>query len=140
MLGINKDYIQICIITKSNKINMRSKFKWIYTLLVALTMQFSFAQEKTITGTVSDVNGPTPGVNVVVKGSSRGVSTGFDGSYSIKAKVGETLLYTFLGMKDAIRLIGSENIINVTLQDNAKELETVVVTSFNIKKRRDAIG
>ena len=47
---------------------MRSKFKWIFALLVALSMQFSFAQEKTVTGTVSDDKGALPGANVVVKG------------------------------------------------------------------------
>jgi hypothetical protein len=47
---------------------MRSKFKWIFTLLIALTIQYSFAQEKTVTGVVKDDNGQTlPGVNVVVK-------------------------------------------------------------------------
>ena len=52
---------------------MRSKFKWIFTLLVALSMQFSFAQEKTVTGVVSDDNGTLPGANVVVKGTTKGV-------------------------------------------------------------------
>jgi hypothetical protein len=48
---------------------MRSKFKWILTLLIALSMQFSFAQQKTVSGVVSDSSGPVPGVNVVVKGT-----------------------------------------------------------------------
>ena len=46
---------------------MRLKFKWIFTLLMALSMQFSFAQEKTVSGVVSDETGPIPGVNVVLK-------------------------------------------------------------------------
>jgi hypothetical protein len=50
---------------------MRSKFKWILTLLIALSMQFSFAQQKTVSGVVSDSSGPVPGVNVVVKGTKR---------------------------------------------------------------------
>ncbi|UFH46584.1 carboxypeptidase-like regulatory domain-containing protein [Flavobacterium galactosidilyticum] len=48
---------------------MRLKFKWIFTLLLALSMQFSFAQEKTVSGVVSDASGPIPGVNVLIKGS-----------------------------------------------------------------------
>ena len=47
---------------------MRSKFKWIFTLLVALSMQFSFAQEKTVTGFVSDATGPIPGQMLLLKG------------------------------------------------------------------------
>ncbi|MBC7524788.1 MAG: carboxypeptidase-like regulatory domain-containing protein, partial [Flavobacterium sp.] len=73
---------------------MRSKFKWIFTLLIALSMQFSFAQEKTVSGVVSDATGPIPGANVVVKGTKRGTQTDVDGKYSIKAKQGETLVYS----------------------------------------------
>ena len=54
---------------------MRLKFKWIFTLLMALSMQFSFAQEKTVSGIVSDETGPVPGVNVVVKGTKNGIQT-----------------------------------------------------------------
>lgn len=118
---------------------MRSKFKWIFTLLMALTMQFSFAQEKTITGTVSDGNGPLPGVNVVVKGTQRGVQTNFDGTYSIKASAGETLVYSFMGMRDISKVVGSGNVINTIMQDDSKVLTEVVVTAMNIKKRSDAL-
>jgi TonB-linked SusC/RagA family outer membrane protein len=107
--------------------------------MVALTMQFSFAQEKTITGLVSDSSGPLPGVNVVVKGTQRGVSAGFDGRYSIKAKVGEQLVYSFLGYPDVTRTVGSENTINVSLQEAPIKLGDVVVTgAVGIKKRVDA--
>ena len=58
---------------------MRLKFKWIYTLLLALSMQFSFAQEKTVSGVVSDSSGPIPGANVVIKGTKNGIQTDFDG-------------------------------------------------------------
>ena len=64
---------------------MRSKFKWIFTLLLALSMQFSFAQEKTVTGVVSDESGPLPGASVIVKGTKRGTQTDVDGKYSLKA-------------------------------------------------------
>ena len=64
---------------------MRSKLKWIFTLLLALTLQFSFAQEKTITGVVSDATGTLPGANVVVRGTNKGVQTDIDGKYSIQA-------------------------------------------------------
>ncbi|MGH2665687.1 SusC/RagA family TonB-linked outer membrane protein [Flavobacterium sp.] len=109
---------------------MRSKFKWIFTLLLAFTMQFSFAQEKTITGVVTDASGPLPGVNVVVKGTQRGVQTNFDGSYSIKAKEGETLVYSFLGMNETTRVVGATTVISVKLQDNTQILETVVVEGY----------
>ena len=119
---------------------MRSKFKWIFTLLMALTMQFSFAQEKTITGVVSDASGPLPGVNVVLKGTNKGVSTGFDGSYSIKAKEGETLVYSFMGMRDVSKVVGASNVINTVLQDDSKQLGEVVVVAYGKQKKEALTG
>jgi TonB-linked SusC/RagA family outer membrane protein len=119
---------------------MRSKFKWIFTLLMALTMQFSFAQEKTITGVVSDANGPIPGANVVVKGTTKGVSTSFDGKYSIKAKEGEVLVFSFMGMDDASRAVEGASVINVKLVEaGARTLGEVVVTALGVKKSSKAI-
>ena len=73
---------------------MRSKFKWIFTLLVALSMQFSFAQEKTVTGVVTDGKLPLPGANVTIKGSLKGSATDLDGKFAIKAKAGDVLVVT----------------------------------------------
>lgn len=103
-------------------------------------MQFSFAQEKTITGVVSDASGPLPGVNVVIKGTQRGVQTNFDGGYSIKAKEGETLVFTFLGMKEITRLVGATSSINVTMQDDATVLSEVVVVGYGTTTKEAYVG
>ena len=118
---------------------MRLKIKWIYTLLLALSMQFSFAQEKTVSGVVSDASGPIPGANVVVKGTKNGVQTDFDGKYAIKAKVGDVLVITFVGMQDATVKVGASNSVNVKLQ-GGNTLDEVVVTAFGIKKKDRALG
>ncbi len=70
---------------------MKLKLTWFMTLFMAFVMQFSFAQEKTVTGTVTSATDgfPLPGVNVIVKGTARGVQTDFDGNYSIKASANE---------------------------------------------------
>lgn len=107
---------------------MRSKFKWIFTLLLAFSMQFSFAQEKSISGTVNEGGLPMPGVTVMVKGSTSGTQTDFDGKYTIKAKQGETLEFSFVGFKTKSVVIGTSNTINVTLEDGT-EIETVEVVS-----------
>jgi len=86
---------------------MKLKYKWIFTLLLALSMQFSFAQEKIISGVVSDVNGPIPGANVVVKGSKVGVQTDIDGKYSIKAKEGDVLVISYTGMVSSSTKVGA---------------------------------
>ena len=118
---------------------MRSKFKWIFTLLVALSMQFSFAQEKTVTGVVSDAGGTLPGANVLVKGTTRGVSTDIDGRYSIKVSVGETLVFSFIGLADQSKVVGASNTISVKLTPSATALDEVLVTgAMGIRKKREA--
>lgn len=119
---------------------MRSKLKWIFTLLVAFFIQVSFAQEKTITGTVTDANGPLYGANVTVKGASKGVSTGFDGKYSVKAKEGDILVFSFMGMRDVLKTVGSSNVINTLLQDNSKTLTEVVIVAFGKQKKESVVG
>jgi TonB-linked SusC/RagA family outer membrane protein len=88
-------------------------------------MQFSFAQEKTVTGVVSDELGPAVGATVAVKGTKNVVATDFDGKYSIKAKSGDVLEVSYLGMKQTVT-VGAANSYNVTLK--SVELKEVVVS------------
>ena len=79
---------------------MRSKFKWIFTLLVALSIQLTFAQERVVAGVVSDNTGlPIPGVSISVKGTKTSMQTDFDGKYSIKVLPSQVLVFSYLGMK-----------------------------------------
>ena len=119
---------------------MRSKFKWIFTLVLALSLQLSFAQEKTVTGTVTDETGPLPGANVIVKGTKRGAETDVDGKYSIKAKAGEVLVFSFIGMTDASATVAASNTINMKLKTGGQEIGEVVVTGQGIKKEKKALG
>ncbi|MEO8233811.1 MAG: von Willebrand factor type A domain-containing protein [Flavobacterium sp.] len=107
--------------------NLKSISLGIAMLISVLT----FGQQKTITGTVTDASGPIPGVNVVVKGTQRGVTTNFDGTYKILAGTGETLVFSFMGMNDEIRIVGTSNIINIKMKESAKMLESVVVTGYS---------
>lgn len=114
---------------------MRSKFKWIFTLLLAFSMQFSFAQEKTVTGVVSDEKGTLPGANVVVKGTAKGVQTDMDGNYAIKVKQGDVLVFSFVGMKEVQKTVGASNTISVTLvPDNL--LTEVFVDGYRSTNKR----
>jgi TonB-dependent starch-binding outer membrane protein SusC len=110
---------------------MKSKLTWMLTPLLALIMSFSFAQEKTITGNVTDQSGlPLPGVSVVVMGTTSGTQTDFDGNYSIKANVGQKLKFTYLGQKAVERTIASANSINVQMEEDAQALGEVVVQGY----------
>lgn len=114
---------------------MRSKFKWIFTLLVAFTMQFSFAQEKTVTGVVSDELGPIAGANVLVQGTTRGVTTDFDGKFTIKTRLGEILVVSYTGKKTIKLTVDAANSFNVTLQDDVVVGKDVVITGYQTQKR-----
>jgi TonB-linked SusC/RagA family outer membrane protein len=118
---------------------MRSKFKWIFTLLVALSMQFSFAQEKTVTGVVSDNSGPLPGANVVVQGSKTGTQTDVDGKYSIKAKAGDVLVFSFVGMTETTAKVGASNSVNVKMQDGVNLQEVLISQGYRNVTKKTAV-
>ena len=97
-----------------------------------------YAQEYEVTGKVTDVsNNPLPGVSVLIKGTTQGVSTDFDGKYTIKVKNGDILEFSFLGMKIKQVKVNGQKVINVVLEEDDTILEEVVVTSYETAKRRD---
>ncbi len=114
---------------------MRTKFSGILTLILALVVQLTFAQQKTITGTVTDDTGlPLPGANVIIKGTSNGTQSDFDGNYSISANVGQTLTYSYVGFDTKEVKVGAQNSINVTLNPGSA-LEEVVVTGYSTRNQ-----
>ncbi|KJD31489.1 hypothetical protein PK35_13820, partial [Tamlana nanhaiensis] len=99
------------------------------------------AQEKTISGTVSDASGlPLPGATVLVKGTSTGTSSDFDGNYSIKANEGATLVYSFVGYTSTEVVVGFSNTINVTLREDTTSLEEVVVVAYGTQTKQSIVG
>lgn len=113
----------------SNNYTMKTKFNGILTLLLALVVQISFAQDKIISGTVSDESGPLPGVSVLKKGTTSGTETDFNGEYSIKAKTGDILVFSFVGLKTVERVVGLSNQISLTMENDAL-LEEIVVNGY----------
>jgi Ca-activated chloride channel homolog len=93
--------------------------------------------EMIITGVVSDDSGPLPGANVIVKGTSRGTQTDFNGKYTITAKRGETLVFSFLGLENKEVKVARSNVINVKLIASQSNLESVVVTGAGLKRSKD---
>ncbi|QRM88037.1 SusC/RagA family TonB-linked outer membrane protein [Lacinutrix sp. WUR7] len=118
---------------------MKTKFSGILTLLLAFVVQFTFAQGKTISGTVSDENGlPLPTATIIIQGTTTGTSTDFDGNYSIAASQGDVLIFSYVGYANQNQTVGASNKIDVSLQpDNT--LDEVVVTAMGIKRKRDEI-
>ena len=119
---------------------MKTKFKGILTLFLALVVQISFAQQGTISGKVSDGSGPLPGVSVVVKGSTIGTETDFDGKYSIKASSGDILTFRYLGYLSIDKTIGASSIINVSMKEDANILDEVVIVGYGTTTKKSFTG
>lgn len=100
--------------------------------------QFVFAQQKEVSGVVTDTDGlPLPGVNIVIQGTTTGTQTDFDGNYQIAGEIGQTLVYSFIGFENYTATIGEENELNVALKQDDNALDEVVVTAFGRKVTRN---
>lgn len=113
------------------------------TVLWVILLGFSsvMAQTKTVSGTVSSAgdNAPLPGVNVVVDGTSNGTQTDFDGNYSINAAEGDVLVFSYLGMKSQMVTVGASNNMNVFMEEDASQLDEVVVTALGVKRQKKSL-
>lgn len=112
---------------------MKTNYKGIFMVFFLLCLQIGYAQMKTVTGTVSDDNGiPLPGVNVLLKGTSTGTQTDFDGNYDISAETGQILVFSYIGYGNQERKVAQASTINIQLEAG-EALEEVVVTALGIK-------
>ena len=120
---------------------MKTKFSGILTLLLAFCCAVTFAQDKAVSGTVSDESGmPVAGVNIIVQGTSSGTQSDFDGNYSIMVDEGAVLTFSYVGYSTESRSVGSSDTINVSLSEDVAQLEEVVVTAQGITRERKALG
>ena len=98
--------------------------------------------QSTVEGTVFDEFGaPLLGANVIVKGTSTGVVTDFDGKYTIQAQPGQTLVFSYVGMKDQEVVVGNNPVINVVLKEDVASLQEVVVEGYRtVAKEKSVIA
>jgi len=109
-------------------------------LLILLLLIGSISYGQSVKGVVTDADGGLPGVSVTIQGTTTGVQTDFDGNYSIKASQGDVLVYSYLGYKTELRTVGAETVINVTMTEDATQLEEVVVIGYGTTTVKDATG
>jgi len=119
---------------------MKTKFKGILTLFLALVVQISFAQQITISGKVTDGTGPLPGVSVVIKGTTNGTETDFDGKYSITASSGDILIFRYLGYLSINKTIESSNLIDVSMKEDANILDEIVIVGYGTTTKKSFTG
>lgn len=123
---------------------MKRKLRGFLTLLLVLVVQISFAQqeEQSISGTVVDDTGmPLPGVNILIKGTTTGVQTNFDGKFTIVASEGDILVFSYLGMVTAEKeVLEDTTILEVVLTSDSAQLDEVIVTAQGISREKKALG
>ncbi len=122
-------------------INLKN-LKLLLFFAAMLVISFGYAQQKTVTGKVTDAtNGePLPGVSIVVKGTTTGTITNMDGEYSLGVNAGQTLGFSFIGYIPKEIVVGDQNVINVQLSQSVEALEEVVVIGYGQVKKADATG
>ncbi len=98
------------------------------------------AQEKTVTGRVTDNTGPLPGVSVKIKGTNTGSTTGANGTYSIRVAQGAVLQFSFIGSVSQERTVGAENTINVVLTSDTRALDEIVFVGYGTQRRGNVTG
>ncbi|MFT6994442.1 MAG: TonB-linked SusC/RagA family outer membrane protein [Maribacter sp.] len=118
---------------------MRNLFLKKLPFIVAL-LCLATIQAQTITGTVSDATGPLPGANVLVKGTTNGTQTDFDGNYTIDADSEATLLFSYIGYSTTQVAVSGQTTINVTLEEDASKLDEVIVTGYGTQAKKDLTG
>ncbi len=114
----------------------------LFVFLTFVGMQIVNAQSKTVTGTVTGAEDGLgiPGVSVIVKGTTNGVSTDINGKYSLKVNASDVLLFSFVGMISQEITVGSKTVINVVLKSKAIGVEEVVVTAMGLTRDKKSIG
>jgi len=119
---------------------MKLRFKSFLVLLAALISQLTFAQERMVSGLVSDQSGlPIPGVNVLIKGTTTGIQTDFDGKFQIMASADQILVFSYIGMINQEVTAATTN-LTIKLKEDAVQLEGVVVTALGIKREKKSLG
>lgn len=114
-----------------------------FSALVCLLLMTTslFAQEKTVTGTVTDsTNEPLIGASVVIQGTSNGTITDIDGKYSITASPDNVLEFSYVGMVKQDVKVGSQHVINIQLKEDSQMLAETVVIGYGSAKKRDLTG
>jgi TonB-linked SusC/RagA family outer membrane protein len=110
-------------------------------IFLAALFCLGLTQAQTISGTVSDELGPLPGANVLVKGTTNGTQTDFDGNYTLDdVEDGATLVFSYVGFKTVEVPVEGQSTIDVTMEEDASKLDEVVVTGYGSQAKKDLTG
>ena len=116
---------------------MKQTKRFILSFLLLSASIIMYAQQE-VTGTVTDDMGPVIGATVMEKGTSNGTVTDFDGNFKLKVQAGKTLVFSYIGYKS--QELPAKDGMQVSMQENAKELAEVVVTGYTTQRKADLTG
>lgn len=109
--------------------------------LFALSCPNAYAQSITVTGTVSDAQGEIPGVNIKVKGSTTGTISDFSGQFSINVPSPQSVLViSYIGYVTQEITVGDQKTLNITMVEDAKVIDEVVVVGYGVQKKSHLTG
>ncbi|MCA0132576.1 SusC/RagA family TonB-linked outer membrane protein [Winogradskyella alexanderae] len=111
-------------------------------LLCLVMVPATLMAQSTVSGTVTDKANamPLPGVNVIIKGTTRGTSTDFDGNYTLEVNQGETIVVSYLGYTTQEIVYNGEATLDIVLQEDAAQLDEVVLIGYGATTKQDATG
>jgi len=109
-------------------------------LILMFVLSLQASAQTTVTGTVSDANGPIPGANVNLKGAKNGTSTSFDGNFSINVPSNGVLIFSFLGLKSKEVAVNGQTHVNVILEEDSSSLKEVVVIGYGAQRKEAVTG
>jgi TonB-linked SusC/RagA family outer membrane protein len=120
---------------------MMKRILLISFLLIAFLTSYLKAQDRNVTGRVTATEDGTalPGVNVLVKGSNTGTTTGPDGSYSLSVPADATLIFSFIGLQTQEVPVGNRSVVDVRLASDIQALSEVVVTAQGIERTKNEL-
>ena len=111
-------------------------------LIVVLGLSsYALAQNRTVSGTVTDINGePIIGASVLLDGTTIGVVTDLDGKFSISAPLDGTIIISYIGYKQQRIPLGGKTDISVTVEEDATQLGEVTIVAYGKKRKQDLVG
>ncbi len=119
---------------------MNLKIKLTVLLILLLNVTLIAQNSYLLQGTVSDASGPIPGASILIKGTSSGVSTDFDGKFQLEVKSGDILQISFVGYATQTVAIVNQKTLSITLAEDANVLDEVVVIGYGSQKKSHLTG
>ena len=119
------------------KKQMKQTKRFLLSILILMLCTIMYAQQE-ISGTVTDAMGPVIGATVMEKGTSNGTVTDFDGNFKLKVQAGKTLVFSYIGYNS--KELAAKDGMQVTMEENAKELAEVVVVGYQTVRKADLTG